>query len=27
MANHFLRSCVVWLCLWYGPRVCNKLSL
>jgi len=24
MANHILCSCVVWLCLWCGPRVCNK---
>ena len=24
MANHFLRSRVVWMCLWCGPRVCNK---
>jgi len=24
MANHFLCTCVVWLCLWYGPKVCNK---
>jgi len=23
MANHFLCSFVVWLCLWYGPLVCN----
>jgi len=24
MDNHFLCSCVVWSCLWYGPWVCNK---
>ena len=23
-ANHFLCSCVVWLCLWYEPHVWNK---
>jgi len=24
MPNHFLCSCVVQLCPWRGPRVCNK---